>query len=204
MTSSAPSRERFDLLGSYQSSFVTGNVTTIAAGTATAGFLFSMRFATATTPAQSLLVRSIEVEFLLTTAFAAAQEVGYDVVIARSYSASPTGGTAQTLAAGDGRKRAGNLANPFSVAGDVRTASASAIVAGTQVLDGQSVARGSFWAAAIGARLYDPHPLDFSGIDGGIVLAGNEGLIVRNTVLMGATGVGAWKFTVGYDLIIPA
>ena len=201
--STTAARERFDLLGSYRSSFVTGNVTTIAAATATAGFLFSMRFSSAATPAQSLLIRYLEVEFLLSTAFAAAQEVGFDAVIARSYSASPTGGTAQTLAAGDGRKRANYLANPFSVAGDVRTASAAAITAGTQTLDGQSICRGSMWAGAIGAKL-ERQVYDYTGLDGGITIANNEGLIIRNTVLMGATGVGAWKFTVGYDLIIPA
>ena len=34
-----------------------------------------------------------------------------------------------------------------------------------------------------------------------IILAQNEGLVLRNTVLMGAVGVGTWVFQVEWDEI---
>lgn len=190
--------DRFDIIGSYRQSIETGLTTTIAAATATAGYIGSLRFATAAPKA--LRLRKLEAECLITTAFGAAQEVGFDAIIARSYSASPTNGTAVTVGANDGKKRATHQGNPFSAAGDVRTASASAITAGTQTLDGSSIARGSFWAGAVGARYREI--FDFTGEDNGIILVTNEGVICRNLVLMGASGVAKWKFTFDYDLVI--
>lgn len=190
--------DRFDIVGSYRTVFQTGLVTTIAAATASAGWLGSLRFATAAPYA--LRIRRLEAEFLLTTAFGAAQEVGFDASIARNFSASPTGGTAVTVAADAGKRRTAHVANPFSAAGDVRGASTTAIVAGTQTLDGTPIARGSYWAGAIGAK-YGREVFEFTAADLAPILVANEGLVFRNTVLMGATGVGRWTFGVDYDLI---
>lgn len=178
--------------GSYRQQFSTGSVTTIAAASATAGHLLALRNASSTT---AVRIRSLEVEFILTTAFGAAQQVGFDAVIARSYSAAHTGATALTLTGDTGNARAAQDATVLTG----RIADAGALTAGTHTLDTYSIARGSVWASAIGALL-GPRFYDFTGLDsGGIVLVQNEGLVVRNMTLMGATGVGRWDFTVEWD-----
>ena len=186
MSSLNPSR----VFGSYRHSFTSGAVTTIAAATATAGHILSLRFATA---GQGALIKSLEVEFVLTTAFGAAQRVGYDAVIARAYTAAHTGATALTITGG--QKNAGFRAP--ALAG--RIANTGALTAGTHTFDTNPIAKGSFYASAIGAKL-GPVLHDFTASDqGGILLGNEEGIVVRNTVLMGATGVGEWVFTLEWD-----
>lgn len=175
--------------GSYKQTYTTGAVTTIAAGTATAGHILALRNASST---HVVRLRSLEVEFILTTAFGAAQEVGFDAYIARSYSAAHTGATALTTTLG--KKRVGFDSTVLSG----RIADAGALTAGTHTLDTNAFARGSVWCSAIGARL-GPNYYDLSGEPGGLYLTTNEGIVVRNTVLMGATGVGKWHFTVEWD-----
>lgn len=192
----------FDVVGAYKQTWTTGAVTTIAAGTSSAGFLFSKRWVSTTL---AYRLRSLEVEFLLTTAFGAAQEVGFDVFKATGYSAAPTGATAITIGA-DGKKKASYPSSAFSGTGcDVRIANTGALTAGTATLDGQAVARGSLWAGAVGTAIATRY-FDFTTSEpGGLILspsaaaANSEGLIIRNTILMGASGVGKWHFTFEWD-----
>ncbi len=184
-----------DIIGSYRQSFVSGAVTTIAAGTASAGHIFALRNATAS---RFVRIRTFEAEFLLTTAFGAAQEVGFDAFIARSYSAAHTGGTALTLTGTTGKKDS-RYDNAFSILTG-RIASTAALTAGTHTLDTNPFAQGSIYASAIGAQMQGRF-YDFSYMEpGGLVIAQNEGIVVRNTVLMGATGVGKWTFSIDYDV----
>jgi hypothetical protein len=186
-----------DVIGSYRQTVTTGAVTTIAAGTATAGHILSLRSATA---GKAVRLRSLEVEFILTTAFGAAQEVGFDAYVARSYSAAHTGGTAIDFTGDTGKAK--QTTNSTILTG--RTASASALTAGTHTLDTNAVARGSAWCSAIGAVL-GPRFYDFTALEpGGLVLVNAEGLVVRNTILMGATGVGKWHFTFDWDDVVVA
>lgn len=183
---------RIDIIGSYRQTFTTGAVTTIAAGTATAGHLLALRNATA---GKYVRIRALEAEFILTTAFGAAQEVGFDAYIARSYSAAHTGATALTLATNDGKKLTGY--NTTILTG--RIADAGALTAGTHTFDANAIARGSVWCSAVGTQL-SARRYDFSATDpGGILLGQNEGIVIRNTILMGASGVGKWHFTADWD-----
>jgi hypothetical protein len=186
-----------DVTASYRTTISSGAVTTIAAGTASAGHIFAMRWVNAN--GIKMRLRALEVEFILTTAFTAAQEVGFDAFIARSYSAAATGATAITLGANDAKLRTADPSSLFIGAGDIRVANTGAMTAGTQTLDGQPIVKGSFWAGAIGAqgnvRRYDFSTLPY----GGYLFATQEGFIVRNTILMGATGVGRWQFTPEWD-----
>lgn len=184
-----------DVIGSYQQTFTTGAVTTIAAGTATAGHVLALRWATAA-PTHAR-IRAIDVEFILTTAFTAAQEVGWDAYIARTYTAAHTGATALTIATNDGKMR--TASNTSSLTG--RIADTGALTAGTHTLDANAILRESMWCGAIGARHQDRHFFTENAY-GGIILAQNEGIVVRNTILMGATGVGKWHFTVEWDDVI--
>jgi hypothetical protein len=182
-----------DIVGSHRHTVTTGSVTTIAAGTASAGHILCLRNSSAVF---SVRLRSLGVEFILTTAFGAAQEVGFDAFIARSYSADHTGGTAITMTGG----RALNAHTATVLTG--RHASASALVAGTHTLDTNAFARGSQWCSAIGASLA-PRYYDFSEFPcGGIILGTNEGIVIRNSILMGATGVGKWHFTFDVDDVV--
>jgi hypothetical protein len=186
MSTRHPSRT----LGSYRQSWTSGAVTTIAAGDATAGHILALRFATAD---KAALIKSLEVSFVLTTAFGAAQRVGYDVQIARGYSAAHTNGTALTLTGG--AKNAGY--NAPALTG--RIASAAALTAGTHTFDANPICKESFYASAIGAKM-GPTFYDFAASEQkGILLGNAEGLVVRNLILMGATGVGEWVFTCEWD-----
>lgn len=185
-----------DIIGSYRQTVTTGAVTTIAAGTATAGHILALRSGTT---GKAVRFRNFEAEFILTTAFGAAQEVGFDLSVARSYSAAHTNGTACDFTGNTGKDRASRTAT--ILAG--RTASASALTAGTHTLDTNAVARSSVWCAAIGATL--DRYYDFTNLEaGGLLCVADEGLIGRNTILMGATGVGKWHFTFEWDDVIVA
>lgn len=184
-----------EVVGAYRLEIPTGSVTTLAA----AAQMFSARHTSATLATR---LKRLEVEFLLTTAFGAPQEVGFDVKLARAYTVSPTGQTAVTVG-GDGRKRS-SYGNASIGGGDVRVSTAGAIAAGTLTLDTNPIARGSFWAGAIGAQMAW-RQFDFSLYEpGGIILVANEGLIIENGILMGATGVGRWVFTLDFEDVILA
>lgn len=187
-----------DSVGKYRQEYDSGLVTTVAAATSTAGFLFAMRWQST---AYAYLLRALGVEFFLTTAFGAAQEVGFDVMIARGFTASCSGGTALTpLGANDAKERTAYPSSVLASAGDMRIGNTGALTAGTHTLDGRPIAKGSYDASAIRTRL-GPYFFDFSQYEsggyqgGGYLLRNNEGFIIRNTILMGATGVGIWKFT---------
>lgn len=185
-----------EVLGSFRQTFTTGDTTTIAAGTGTAGHLLAVRW---TRRDIFMRLRSLEIEFFLSTAFGAAQEVGFDVLVARNITASAAGATAATIA-GSGRMRAASLPSAIS-AGDIRVADAGAITSGTHTLDANAIARGSQYLSAIGQSI-SPRYYDFTQAAlGGLIFAANEGFVIRNTILMGATGVGKWHITADWDEI---
>jgi hypothetical protein len=184
-----------DIVGSYRHEMVTGAVTTIAAATATAGHLLALRNASA---ALALRLRRLEVEFLLTAAFGAAQEVGFDAVVARAYSVAHSGATALDFTGNTGKKR--TTYPPSVMTG--RIANAGALTAGTHVLDTNPVASGSAWMAGVGSSIVR-RVYDFSDLElGGLIFAQNEGLVIRNLILMGATGVGKWFFSADMDDVL--
>lgn len=186
----------------------TGAVTLIAARTATAGQLLTIRYPSST--ASKMYVKYIGARFILTTAYTTAQETGCDLILARSYTVNGTAGTAVDV--GSTVADTNNLATEFGTslitAGCARVADASAITAGTHTLDANPIGITSGWSSAIGimvpeatagaksdfATLFDARqtglPLKFGQ---------DEGFVVRNTVLMGAVGVGRWDFCVEWD-----
>lgn len=177
-------------LGSYRHTWTTGAVTTIAAATATAGHLLALRLATAS---KAVLLRSLEVEFQLTTAFGAAQRMGYDVSVVRGYTAAHSAQTALTMTGG---KK--NAAHDTPVLTG-RIAGTGALTSGTHTFDANPLAKGYVYASAVGIIL-GPRYHDFTvGDEGGVLIVNEEGLVVRNLVLMGATGVGEWAFTAEWD-----
>jgi hypothetical protein len=195
----------YDVRGSYRLACATGAVTTIAA----AGALLTLRWPSAT---HLMFLKRLLAKFTLTTAYGTAQETGCDLMLARAYSVNGTNGTA--VDAGSTVTTTNKLikAQPASLitAGCLRVATAAVITPGTLTADANPISALSDWSAAIGATV----PLATSGAKSGygvlwdagesshdapIVFAENEGFTVRNTVLMGATGVGRWDFVIEWD-----
>lgn len=174
-----------EALGLYRFTAVSGLMTTVAAATSTAGHVFAFRN-TSTTLVIPVYLR---LAYRTIAGFTAAQEVGFDLVVARSYAASHTGGT-QISTASNGLKKRTSYAT--SVLGDARIATTGALTAGTHTLDAQpmlSDVYAELAAAATVAKGRCEAAWDMTnGQDGPLILAQNEGLVARNSILMGAGG----------------
>lgn len=172
--------------GSYILAASTGDLTTIAAGTASAGFLFAFRWAQLT---QICVINKLRVRWYTNAGFTAAQLVGISAYIGRGYTVSSSGGTAITGSASAMAKRAsyGN-----SNVADARVSTTAALTAGTVTLDPQPIAIGYAREMAAAATLPGQViSLSYEWDQGQsmpIQLTQNTGIIVRNEVLMGAGG----------------
>jgi hypothetical protein len=134
------------------------------------------------------MVRRVGVGFITTTAFTTAQQVDYGLMVARSFTASDTGGTAITIT-GNNCKHRTSLATPTSL--DMRISSTGALTAGTKTLDTNHLAQIGQWSGAAGAAL-QPAQNNLLSHDTGdypLILAQNEGINVMNLTAMGAAGV---------------
>lgn len=204
----APSRRPYKLRGRYRNTVRTGLVTGVAAHTATAGHLFTWRWDDATVTGLLGFVRYVGAKFILTTAYGTDQETGIGMHIARSYTASHTGGNAVDVGGtvtGTGKRYTGQSASLLT---SCRIGDTGALTAGTHTLDANPYAVVSDFSTAIG----DTVPLASTGGVGGLAtlhdsrLTGDhlefdndEGFILSNTTAMGATGVGIWAFCVEWD-----
>lgn len=200
---------KYALRGSYRLVCSTGAVTTIAARTATAGQLLTMRNPSTTT---ALYLKRVAARFFCSTAYGTAQETGADLILARTYTVNGTNGTAVDV--GSSVANTGSLQAAFATsvitAGCTRVADTAAITAGTHTLDANPIGVVSGYTSAIGimvpeatsgaasnfANLWD-YRLSAHGMP--IKLVQDEGFVVRNLILMGATGVGRWDFLVEWD-----
>lgn len=189
-----------DTVGAFRASFTTGLVTGVVAGTGTLGHIFAARWQNTT---RAKLLKAIEVEAIVTTAFTAAQEVGIDFVRA-AITDSHTGGTALSGATLGGKKRTTYDASAYDAAGSLRIATTGALAAGAApapTLDAYPFAKTSFYASAIGAQLY--RKFDFATIEpGGQVFIANQGLVARNVIAMGAVGVVRWTVTFDWEEVV--
>lgn len=158
-----------------------GLITTIAAGTASAGHIYALRNPSSTT---KLFISRVRLAFQATTAFGSAQAMILALFKLTVYSAAHTGGTAITPA-----KRI--TSEGTASVGTARISTTGALTAGTQTLAAQPLFRaGAFGTTPTFESVYEPrddHPL---------VLEADEGLLVRNEVLMGASGVGVASIAV--------
>jgi hypothetical protein len=170
-----------ELLGAYQLSLASGALTTVAA----AGPVFSFRYAPGTSTV--CVVKRVSVGFVATTAFGSAQQMGFGIYAARSFSGSDSGGNAATLT-GNNNKYRTSLATTGVT--DIRIGSTAALTAGTRTLDSQSLGTTYFWVPAAGTSLAQTDLISYDANDYPFVLAPNEGFVIANQVLMGATGVG--------------
>jgi hypothetical protein len=199
----------YELRGRYRADIATAGTTVVAARTTTAGFLAQFRWDPTDTTIKAY-VRYVGARFLLTTAYGAAQQTGCDLIVGRSATVACTGGSALDLGGtltGSGKRRTDQ---PASLA-EGRIGTTGALTAGTQTLDANPVGVLTAWSAAVG----DTVPLVTQGgpaygtlwdsRESGdhLLLSNDETLIIRNLILMGATGVGNWYFAIEWDEGIP-
>lgn len=171
-----------ECLGDYRNSSFTGLLTAVAAG----GELFNFRW---TDAANLAVIKYLKVRFAVITGFTATQELAFDVVQATNWSTVGSGGTAIAPTATNLMKRS---TYPQSKVGDLRISTTGALTAGTKTFFGSSImtdtkktlaaaatVQDADFEASIELVTQDKHP---------IILLQNEGIVVRNTIAMGAIG----------------
>lgn len=176
-----------EALGAYRFAAQSGLLSGVAAATATAGHIFAFRWGDATKLAVITLLR---VKMATITGFTAAQEVGFDLLVARGYSASHTSGTAIAPGGAGGlKKRASYAASALT---DARIGAAAALTAGTHTLDAQPMLTDSYADLAAAATVQKGSVNTLWNLDSAqghpLVLANNEGIVVRNLIALGAAG----------------
>ena len=185
-------------LGTYGVGAFTGNYTGAGANTP----LFSMRFVAGSAgSAQIAVIQRITISFIQTTAFTTAQQMGFGLYVARSFTGNDSGGTQINLAGNNQKLRTSYPTSQIATNGDMRIASTGALSAGSRTLDTQAFSVGHGWGGSVlqttGAiqpsllTLYEEFPGDTP-----LVLQTNEGLVINNIVAMGAGGV----FTIGVNV----
>lgn len=190
------------LVGEYRLAVPSGALTVIAAATTTAGFVFTMRNPSTT---KRINLRYLAVDFNLTTAFGAGQGMGFDAIRATTYTASCTGGTAVDVGStltNSNKVRSDQATSAFT-ANTVRVGSTTALVAGTHTLDANPFAQTQKYMGAIGAQisavLLDARDDGDGTVRSPLEFKQDEGFVIRNTILMGATGVGTLIVTAEWD-----
>lgn len=177
-----------------------GLLTTVAAKTASAGHIAAFRNTSTT---KSILVDRVRLDGSVITDFTTLQRLGFGLFIARGYTASHSGGTAQTLTGNNGKLRTSDPA--ISALGDFRIGDTGALTAGTHTLDAQPVTSADFGVPSDGATVENKAlAMEFSGDNGPIVLAQDEGLVLANMVLMGAAGTVALDLTIDWREVLNA
>jgi hypothetical protein len=174
-------------LGAYRISQLSG---TMAAGLAANSEVFQFRWSDAT---RLCVVTSVIWDGLSGSATAFAAGFGkVDMLVARSWTADGSGGSAATITGNNAKQRTSMGA---TLLGASRIASTAALGAGTKTLDTQAVGQ---YSAAFGTGTsvqwvpqFDLFHADPGG-ESPLVFAQNEGFVVRATV----PATGTWQFGV--------
>lgn len=175
-------------LGTYAVGTFTGAYTGAGANTP----LFSMRWVAGSAgQAQICIIQRMTINYVVTTGFTAAQQIGFGVYVARSFTAVDSGGTAITLTGNNAKLRTSFPTSQFAATGDMRISSTAALTAGTRTLDSQALNVVNGWAPTTlvsqplqQVTLYE----NFAG-DTPLILQSQEGIVINNIVALGAAGV---------------
>lgn len=171
-------------LGAYRIAQFSGLATTLAAGST----IFSLRWTHAT---NLMILRSLRVVYCVVTGFTAAQELAFAAYVARTWTVADSAGTAIVITTNNAKKRT-SMGTSLIAANDMRIAAATAVTAGTRTLDANPIMVGVAKTLAAAATVQDANfgqTLDLTnGMDYPLVFAQNEGIVVQNTILMGAAG----------------
>jgi hypothetical protein len=179
----------YGALGQYRISMLSG---TMAAGLAAAAEIFQARWTQASNLA---IIWGVSLDGLsgsatvFTAGFAA-----ISLTVARAWSGDGSGGSAATLTGNNQKLRTSMATTSMSA---IRISSTAALGVGTKTLDGQALGQTSFCIATAASviyqnmlGLYGASSLENGGNPAPIVLAQNEGVVVRATV----PATGTWQF----------
>lgn len=183
----------YGTLGHYRLATTVALVATQAAN----GTLFSFRWGDAT---RLCVISKLQVEVLQTAAATATIMPSFEVVLARSFSASDTIGTAITLTTNSMKRR---TSMGTTLVTDIRkSAVAAGLTAGTRTLDADPVLQLLTQQAITtpNATIYrDGMDIDVADGNHPFVFAQNEGFIIRGpTVVFGAAGTANLAVEVGW------
>lgn len=183
-------------LGSYRLAAFSGLTTALAAD----GVVFALRWPDAT---RFALIKYLRVRAQVVVGFTAAQELGFDAIMARSYTVAESVGTVVVMTTNNNKKRTSMGSSLIGSTGDIRVAAAAVVSGGTRTLDANPIMYQSGQALAAAATVAQATmeasiDLTNSG-DYPFVLAQNEGFLVRNKILMGAAGTIRWSVEVAWD-----
>jgi len=173
--------------GSYRMAQLSG---TMAAGLAANSEIFQFRWADAT---RLCIVTSVIFDGLSGSSTAFTAGLGkVDMLVARSWTADGSGGTAATITGNNAKQRS---SMGTTLLGASRIASTAALTAGTKTLDTQAIGQYSTTFGTV-ANVQAIPQCDLFHIDPGgespLILAQNEGFVVRATV----PATGTWQFGV--------
>ena len=133
-----------------------------------------------------IIIRRLNIGFTTTTAFTTAQNLAYQLFVARNWTVNDSGGNTVSFT-GSNTKHRTSLATPTSLFSTF--CSLSALTAGTRTLDANSVGIAGAGSTGLASSMPQTPLLSHDPGDYPIVLAQNEGIVVTNNTLMGAAGV---------------
>ena len=179
-------------LGAYTIGASSGNIAATLAANST---LFSFRWGSAVARA---VLEYVSVWLVVATAITTSVLFDLEMMLARSFTASDSGGTALSLV-GNNNKRKTTMGT--SLVTDMRIASTGALTVGTRTLAGNASGRikastGTLAGTVIfgGIALYSViNPWEYP-----VVLAQNEGFLIRNPLAGPATGTLALGVNVSW------
>lgn len=192
----------YGAFGVYQVMALSG---AMAAGLGAASEILQFRWTDATRLA---VIHSLRVTGMRTTTAFAAGAIDLNATIARSFTVAGTGGGTLTMTGNNNKMR---TSMGTSLVGEIRVATTAALGAGTKTLDANplgailthSSAGVGAAAPVIGSTYLPAYELNAGAMGDGeapIVLAQNEGVIVRATVP--ATGVWNIGFTIKWSEVL--
>ena len=168
---------------------------TTTAGPVAGAPLFAMRWAD---PRMFYTLLNVQASAIITTVFSAATALDFDLILARSYTTNPSGGTPILLADSAQKMRSNQMSGSLlGSSGAMQISAGAGITLGTCVLDTQPIGYGALMASTttVGAAgppitLFDTRDLQCHPP----VLKANEGFAIRNLTAFPATGVAKIGF----------
>lgn len=174
-------------LGAYRVSLLSG---TMAAGLAANAEIFQFRFADAT---RICVVQRVILDGLAGSATAFTAGFGkVDMLVARSWTADGSGGTAAVVTGNNAKLR---TSYGSALTSSIRISSTGALTAGTKTLDSQGMGQYSFTVGTAVSAQYAGQVVLFGedmGAQHPLVLVNQEGFVLRATV----PATGTWQFGV--------
>jgi hypothetical protein len=181
--------------GAFRTGAKTGLVAGVTTGSSTNGHLWALRWApnvsgTPNPRRQFAAIKRFRARWFTISGFTAAQEVGLDLFRVTSYTAAHSGGTGAAALTPSSLTRGNPFATSPLMAG--RIAGSDQLTAGTQTFDTDPIASGAFAelaaAATVPKGLFELFMSTEDLLEYPLILAPNEGLVLRNTIAQGAGG----------------